>query len=113
MVSKRLRKEKPVIFCGDLNVAHEEIDLKNPKSNRHSAGFSDEERGKMTELLGAGFIDTFTKVGFGIKSTYAGKLPLLRIDYIWANDNVKPLDFERHKYKASDHYPIILDFKIQ
>ena len=50
---------KPVILCGDLNVAHEEIDLKNPKTNRQNAGFSDEERGKMTELLAAGFSDTF------------------------------------------------------
>ena len=50
---------KPVIYCGDLNVAHNEIDLKNPKSNRGNAGFSDEERGKMTDLLGAGFTDTF------------------------------------------------------
>ncbi|WP_311574354.1 exodeoxyribonuclease III [Veillonella parvula] len=54
-----LDKKKPVILCGDLNVAHQEIDLKNPKTNRKNAGFSDEERAKMTELLGAGFIDTF------------------------------------------------------
>lgn len=56
---KNLEQEKPVVMCGDLNVAHEEIDLKNPKTNRKNAGFSDEERGKMTELLNAGFIDTF------------------------------------------------------
>ncbi len=56
---KKLEAEKPVIFCGDLNVAHEEIDLKNPKSNRKNAGFTDEERGKMTALLDAGFIDTW------------------------------------------------------
>ena len=56
---KGLDGRKPVIYCGDLNVAHEEIDLKNPKSNRGNAGFSDEERGKMTELLAAGFVDTF------------------------------------------------------
>lgn len=56
---KRLDKTKPVIFCGDLNVAHREIDLKNPKTNRKNAGFTDEERGKFTELLEAGFIDTF------------------------------------------------------
>lgn len=55
----KLDKFKPVVYCGDLNVAHQEIDLKNPKSNRGSAGFSDEERGKMTELLAAGFTDTF------------------------------------------------------
>ena len=54
-----LDKIKPVIYCGDLNVAHNEIDLKNPKTNRGNAGFSDEERGKMTELLDAGFTDTF------------------------------------------------------
>ncbi len=56
---KELEKKKPVIFCGDLNVAHKEIDLKNPKTNRMNAGFTDEERGKFTELLAAGFIDTF------------------------------------------------------
>ena len=54
-----LDQKKPVIFCGDLNVAHKEIDLKNPKTNRHNAGFTDEERGKFTELLEAGFTDTF------------------------------------------------------
>lgn len=55
----KLNEIKPVIMCGDLNVAHEEIDLKNPKSNRGNAGFTDEERGKMTELLNVGFIDSF------------------------------------------------------
>lgn len=54
-----LDKKKPIIVCGDLNVAHQEIDLKNPKSNRRNAGFTDEERGKFQELLDAGFIDTF------------------------------------------------------
>ena len=56
---KKLEEKKPVIFCGDLNVAHKEIDLKNPKTNRKNAGFTDEERGKFTELLDAGFIDTY------------------------------------------------------
>ena len=56
---KTLDEKKPVILCGDLNVAHEEIDLKNPKTNRHNAGFTDEERSRMTTLLGSGFIDTF------------------------------------------------------
>lgn len=56
---QNLDKKKPVVICGDLNVAHREIDLKNPKSNRKNAGFTDEERGKMTELLAAGFSDTF------------------------------------------------------
>lgn len=54
-----LNKKKPVIFCGDLNVAHNEIDLKNPKTNRKNAGFTDEERGKMTKLLESGFVDSF------------------------------------------------------
>lgn len=56
---KTLEEKKPVVFCGDLNVAHKEIDLKNPKTNRKNAGFTDEERQKFTELLEAGFIDTF------------------------------------------------------
>lgn len=56
---KKLDEKKPVILCGDLNVAHEEIDLKNPKTNRKNAGFTDEERGKMTALLNSGFTDTF------------------------------------------------------
>lgn len=83
----------PILVCGDFN--------EPPLSYNYR------------QMQKAGFIDTFTKVGFGIKPTYAWKLPLLRIDYIWANDNVKPLDFERYKYKASDHYPIILDFAIK
>ena len=56
---KKLDEKKPVIYCGDLNVAHEEIDLKNPKTNRGNAGFTDEERGKMTDVLSSGFTDTF------------------------------------------------------
>jgi endonuclease/exonuclease/phosphatase family metal-dependent hydrolase len=83
----------PIIICGDFN--------EPPLSYNYR------------QMQKAGFVDTFTKVGFGIKPTYAGKLPLLRIDYVWANDGVKPLDFERYIYKASDHYPIILDFAIQ
>ncbi len=58
----RLDTEKPVILCGDLNVAHEEIDIKNARSNRHNAGFTDEERGKMTKLLSSGFADTFREL---------------------------------------------------
>lgn len=55
----KLEKEKPVVFCGDLNVAHQEIDLKNPRTNRRNAGFTDEERGKLSEMLNLGFVDTF------------------------------------------------------
>ena len=58
----RLDAEKPVVYCGDLNVAHEEIDIKNPKTNRRNAGFTDEERAKMTELLASGFADTFRRL---------------------------------------------------
>ena len=83
----------PIIICGDFN--------EPPLSFNYR------------QMQMAGFVDTFTKVGFGIKPTYAGKLPLLRIDYVWANDGVKPLAFDRYKYKASDHYPIMLDFAIQ
>ena len=85
--------EGPVIVCGDFN--------EPPLSYNYR------------QMQKAGYVDTFTKVGFGIKSTYAGRLPLLRIDYVWANDDVRPLDFERYKYKASDHYPITLDFSLQ
>lgn len=59
---KALSLQKHVVYCGDLNVAHEEIDIKNPKTNRRSAGFTDEERGKMTELLAAGFADTYRRL---------------------------------------------------
>ena len=84
--------EGPIIICGDFN--------EPPMSYNYR------------QMQKAGYVDTFTKVGFGIKPTFAGKLPLLRIDYIWANDGVRPLAFERYKYQASDHYPIILDFAI-
>ena len=80
----------PIVVCGDFN--------EPPLSYNYR------------QMQQAGFVDTFTKVGHGIKPTYAGKLPLLRIDYAWANDGVMPLKFTRHRWKASDHYPIILDF---
>lgn len=82
----------PVIMCGDFN--------ETPLSYVYR------------QMQKAGFVDTFIKVGRGIKPTYGGKLPLLRIDYMWANDKVTPLDYRRYRYKASDHYPIILDFSI-
>lgn len=82
----------PIIICGDFN--------EPPLSYNYR------------QMQKAGFVDTFTKVGFGIKPTYAGKLPLLRIDYIWANKGVVPLNFKRCRFKASDHYPILLDFSI-
>ena len=67
----KLDAEKPVIVCGDMNVAHEEIDLKNPKTNRRNAGFTDEERGKMTELLAAGFTDTFRHFNPTLEGVYS------------------------------------------
>ena len=82
----------PIIMCGDFN--------DTPLSYTYR------------QMQKAGFVDSFTKVGRGIKPTYAGKLPLMRIDYIWGNDNVKPLNFKRIRYKASDHYPVVMDFKI-
>ena len=84
--------EGPVIVCGDFN--------ETPLSYNYR------------QMQKAGFVDCFTQVGHGIKPTYAGKLPLLRIDYAWANDGVKPLNFKRNRWKASDHYPIMLDFTI-
>ena len=68
---KELEKQKPVIFCGDLNVAHTEIDIKNPKSNVHNAGFTQEERDKMTALLESGFIDTFRYFHPGLTGAYS------------------------------------------
>ncbi|MBR1658705.1 MAG: exodeoxyribonuclease III, partial [Oscillospiraceae bacterium] len=68
---RELDKRKPVIVCGDMNVAHEEIDLKNPSTNRGNAGFSDEERGKMTELLAAGFTDTFRRLHPEARDAYS------------------------------------------
>ncbi len=68
---QNLDEKKPVIVCGDLNVAHEEIDLKNPKTNRGNAGFSDEERGKFTQLLEAGFTDTFRYLHPGLTGAYS------------------------------------------
>lgn len=85
--------EGPTVVCGDFN--------DTPLSYTYR------------QMQKAGFVDTFTKVGRGIKPTYAGKLPLMRIDYIWSNDKVKPLKFQRLRYKASDHYPVMLDFSIQ
>ena len=84
--------EGPILVCGDFN--------ETPLTYNYR------------QMQKAGFVDTFTKVGHGIKPTYAGKLPLLRIDYVWANDGVTPLNFKRYRWKASDHYPIMLDFAI-
>ena len=120
---KGLEKTKPVVLCGDLNVAHEEIDLKNPKTNRKNAGFSDEERAKMTELLEAGFIDTFRyfypdKAGeyswwsyrFNARKNNAG----WRIDYFIVSDALKDQLESASIHQeifGSDHCPVELKLK--
>ena len=119
-----LSKQKPVILCGDLNVAHNEIDLKNPKTNRHNAGFTDEERAKMTELLNLGFIDTFRflypdKEGcyswwsymFHAREKNAG----WRIDYFIVSEDLKDkiIDSKIHsEILGSDHCPVELDINL-
>ena len=113
-----LNKIKPVIMCGDLNVAHEEIDLKNPKSNRGNAGFTDEERAKMTELLNVGFVDSFRflypeKTDCYSWWSYMGKAREKnvgwRIDYFIVSNDIKDKIKDAMIYPevmGSDHCPI-------
>jgi exodeoxyribonuclease-3 len=117
---KGLDEKKPVIYTGDLNVAHEEIDLKNPKTNRGNAGFSDEERGKMTELLGAGFADTFRRLYPDLAGAYSwwsyrGNARKnntgWRIDYFIVSDRLmgQVEDSKIHpEVLGSDHCPVEL-----
>lgn len=117
---KKLEEHKPVIFCGDLNVAHQEIDLKNPKSNRKNAGFSDEERGKFTELLAAGFIDTFryfypdrTEIysWWSYRFSARAKNTGWRIDYFCVSESLKDrlVSADIHtEVLGSDHCPVEL-----
>lgn len=121
---KELDKIKPVILCGDLNVAHKEIDLKNPKTNRKSAGFSDQERGKMTELLDAGFTDTFRHLYPDLEGAYSWWSYLgkardrnagWRIDLFLVSDRIKEniVEAEIHnEILGSDHCPVLLDIKL-
>ena len=116
--------KKPVILCGDLNVAHEEIDLKNPKTNRKNAGFTDEERQKMTQFLANGFIDTFRTLHpdaptyswwsyrFRAREKNAG----WRIDYFIVSERL--LDQITHasihnEIFGSDHCPVELDLELK
>ena len=120
----RLNETKPVIMCGDLNVAHKEIDLKNPKSNRGNAGFTDEEREKMTQLLNAGFIDTFRYLYPEKENAYSwwsymGKARERnigwRIDYFIVSDQIKNKIKEAKIYPeimGSDHCPVGLEINI-
>ena len=119
-----LNTKKPVIMCGDLNVAHEEIDLKNPKTNRGNAGFTDEERKKMTELLQAGFTDTFRskypeKTDAYTWWSYMGKEREKnvgwRIDYFIVSNSIKENIIDAKIYPevlGSDHCPIELEIDI-
>lgn len=120
---QKLSVDKPVILCGDLNVAHEEIDIKNDKTNHKNPGFSDEERAKFTELLNSGFIDTFRTLHpddvkyswwsyrFNARKNNAG----WRIDYFVLSENgkkmLKAADIHTDIY-GSDHCPIELDLDI-
>jgi len=118
----KLNKKKPVIMCGDLNVAHEEIDLKNPKTNRRNAGFTDEERGKMTELLNANFVDSFRfiypeKIAYTWWSYMGGaraKDVGWRIDYFIVSEDIKQRIKDAYIYKdimGSDHCPVGLEIE--
>ena len=119
-----LKAKKPVIFCGDLNVAHKEIDLKNPSSNHHNAGFTDEEREKMTVLLNSGFTDTFRFFYPDTKDVYSWwsyrfkareKNAGWRIDYFIVSDdlNDRLKDAKIHTdILGSDHCPVELDIDI-
>jgi len=119
-----LDRQKPVVYCGDLNVAHEEIDLKNPKTNRGSAGFSDEERGCMTRLLSSGFTDSFRylypdRTGayswwsyrYHARENNAG----WRIDYFITSDRLAPKIQDAQIFPGitgSDHCPVGLDLNL-
>lgn len=120
---KSLDTTKPVIYCGDLNVAHEEIDLKNPKTNHQNAGFSDEERGKFTELLNSGFKDTFRTL-YPEKVQYSwwsymfqarAKNAGWRIDYFVVSDRIMPKVKDSvifTEIMGSDHCPVGIEIEI-
>lgn len=120
----KLKENKSVVMCGDLNVAHTEIDLKNPKTNRKNAGFTDEERAKMTELLNAGFVDTFRYKYPEVEGKYSWwsymfhareKNAGWRIDYFIVSENLKD-KIEDAKILddiyGSDHCPVELGLNI-
>ena len=121
---KGLDEKKPVIICGDLNVAHNEIDLKNPKTNRRSAGFTDEERGKFTELLEAGFVDSFRHFYPDMKEIYSWWSYRFkarennagwRIDYYVTSESLrdKLVDAKIHtQVMGSDHCPVELEIEL-
>ena len=120
---KKLEEKKPVIFCGDLNVAHQEIDLKNPKSNRHNAGFTDEERACFGRVLENGFVDTFRYFYPDVTEVYSwwsymfqarSKNAGWRIDYFVVSESLKERlkDAKIHtQVMGSDHCPVELDME--
>ena len=120
----RLDAEKPVVYCGDLNVAHEEIDIKNPKTNRRNAGFTDEERAKMTELLASGFADTFRRLHPDTADAYSWwsyrfhareKNAGWRIDYFIVSERLMPHVVSasiRADVLGSDHCPVVLELDV-
>lgn len=119
---KDLDAKKPVIVCGDMNVAHQEIDIKNPKTNRRNAGFTDEEREKMTQLLEVGFIDTFrykhpedvTYSWWSYRFRAREKNAGWRIDYFLVSERLKEKISEASiltDFMGSDHCPVELDLK--
>lgn len=120
---KNLEKNKPVIFCGDLNVAHREIDLKNPKTNRKNAGFTDEEREKFSHLLEEGFIDTFRYFYPDVEGIYSWwsyrfqarkKNAGWRIDYFCVSECLKDRLEDAEiltDIMGSDHCPVVLKMK--
>lgn len=119
-----LDKKKPVIYCGDLNVAHKEIDLKNPKTNRRSAGFTDEERNKMTELLDSGFTDTFRYLYPDKEDAYTWWSYMFkareknvgwRIDYFIVSKSIEKKIKESYIFSevmGSDHCPVGIDIDL-
>lgn len=121
---KNLEKNKPVIYCGDLNVAHKEIDLKNPKTNRHNAGFTDEERGKFQNIIDSGFIDSFRYFYPDKEQIYSWwsyrfhareKNSGWRIDYFITSGSLsdKLRDAKIHTdIFGSDHCPVELDIDL-
>ena len=119
---KSLESKKPVVVCGDMNVAHEEIDLKNPSTNHFNAGFSDEERSKFTELLGSGFIDTWRfqhpdEVKYSWWSYRGGarfRNAGWRIDYFLVSESLREHIFSTeilNDIAGSDHCPVVLCLK--
>lgn len=119
-----LKNKKPVIMCGDLNVAHKEIDLKNPKTNRGNAGFTDEEREKMTNLLDVGFVDTYRYLYPDKEEAYSWwsymgrareKNIGWRIDYFIVSDDIKDKIKDAMIYPdifGSDHCPVGLEIDL-